>query len=1281
MAVKLYWEQGEWNDDEQKLYHGNGKEICHVHAEDIRKRLFLLKYWESSNELISDYYEDRTFEDMMYESTDSDPRGAGHDDEFIWYPRSLHGDSFNRGVEGGGTVWYERNYEHSITAFNPLNNTISLGSGYDIVGASTENTCSGSTGMTTYGRFRTGTPVLITGSVGCDGYYTVASRNTSLGVISLTKVTGYGIISDDASGSPKVSCNFGGDLYCTNYNFYWDDVQFTNSDKIFCTNGDRRPPDGGIFSANSNTYWTRTVNPYLYHHWDYNSNRQLRYTHLDKELGVILGIYSWSYPSWYFFPIQTDPKELDEPIFVYGSRSLFPITDKLEIKAHHITQPTKLGPVDNVKSLRAPDAYSGIDVVTDNHWQYTGSQVYMNATQPDKRYLELPWADGAEEAETDSIGTDYEVISDKMKTESQSFCSYQELAEYYISLTPLRGYVSGDAGDEYIYWWSLFNGYTGEWDPLYNDDQSDYPLLTSDFWGCNGAQFEALLYINGDYDYWLDTEYIWIPADVLYAREYWEEHNTGDVQTVSEDPIATIRKTWKWSLGRPKNSPYMIAKEQTIPDFDTYDNSNGGSDNMPIHKWSGLYIKDTKPTAELFRNYYSSYTRGGGGLNIAQGVSNPSNFSVGAYCQFYPLSTSTYDELVDSATVIGVVDDDVYFDKAIPTNCIVQGDTRIHARHDQGFYDGALAYDQVNLILSHIRDVLNQAHYIKLDAGIARKYYSPYSSDPFKSFKTAEDAILFSYEECISQGDMYDPTDPIWDTTPVGEIGYVFFGTQTTGTNIENSGFITNIAVRLVDEGGQPLYALPPNQRVLMKIEAEADSESAAYYWDAREPGDPNIRACQFSFRSRSFNVPDATYTVTGPGMNDFTLSATTVYGWAPLDTSYEYMPFVPEGWDGIITDSNITDNLSGWSIQKTLITISSSSDLAIEMDWDHCEENIWDRDYTKATVYVTQGDPNNPPWPNPPYFHIFPILKGDLGYGIFNVYGAYSDTNGDYFIVKILGSNLEDFKIGRTIKIENTTNWDGDYTISDIEYDYSEIDFKTYHRYKVYVEESISNQDEEYVTKAGDLSLYGYWYIEAEITLCEDLEYNTPLEYRIVSSYPDTTDGNSFTTDWQESRYFEIELGTTEDVHDLFRLNNLHGLNFQPQCRDSLQEATTIDTEICPPKYMTLSTGKIWPGVTPFLTGSTINDLGGGYYSGNIVQYRQFAMYPDLPMNYKFVHETDPTLSQDWSTSYELDFEFYTAASEPEPYYEGWTLYVRNNTGTSIDSQGPVHAIGDALL
>ena len=390
----------------------------------------------------------------------------------------------------------------------------------------------------------------------------------------------------------EVECDFGGDWYMwcpgnLNIDFTMDaEMKYIGTDNARA-DGEKRPPDGGIYSKDYNSYWRRTVNPYNYFHYDVNAHRWIGDTRRTGSEEPRTDYWT-VYESWRLLPVNTDPKE-QVPPYTYKDTGRIDwriAGNKREIDKEHLTdwpvmdapQGSQIGLRTNPSTLVLTTDETNVTVswdaltesfITAQHPPMSGSSGLNNQWDPwketkyDSRCL-WAWIDIA-------CSRGFVADVDNDITFKENWLEENRLVVDPVTLTG----DPGSPGDTYEdKWWSTVWNLDG-YRPLYNALQPRYDYLSSRFWGQNGRAIEKVLADLGDYDWWYDinSKYVPYPIKDIYGNIYYGEANNHDTPPASGSvaaewehptPHGTWRKVPKWSLS------YVDGDEATDPGVDGY---------------------------------------------------------------------------------------------------------------------------------------------------------------------------------------------------------------------------------------------------------------------------------------------------------------------------------------------------------------------------------------------------------------------------------------------------------------------------------------------------------------------------------------------------------------------------------------------------------------------------------------------------------------------------------------------------------------------------------------
>ena len=1095
--MSFHWQKASWPT-------GRGVEISHLHAEDLRRWLFLILNSAATADKAADYIGDGNWTDVMHAEDTEDPRDPDEPGVPYWWP----GNSGGVYLHGEPVVWYEESYTSSIIEVNPDEN-------YVIVSGDKVSAAEG-------GHFRIGDPLLISGNPDNNGFYRVSSADLDGSNTKVYLTTSPAKLATTAKGG-TLSCDFGGDWFCS-YGFWsWTDTCHDS------TKTKNRPPAGGIYSADSagstslsdkgyGTCWVRTVNPYLYHHYDKNSHRRIVRTHYDSDTDDHY-IYDNLACDW--LPVQVDPKEQTEPVlyrdtnrkrWIYGS--------KVGLQKHQLTDTASMGPI---RAL--------IDEESPNTNQY----------RCDTSDQEYPESDEAFEPRVNSKLTS-SALQSMVEYYVSSYNWYAPVDDAYKANWIAKNAAAGDplsGGSSPCY--NETYGQSGTYNPAKNPAQPSYAPLCHEYFGCNGSAFEKLLKDYGEFDWWFDKATPFTPGWVLSAR--WSMINEGSpppgeaaADKAYPKPTGTWRRTWKYSLGKI-HPVRMQAKEAGDPTGDTWPaqkicsscNTSTSYDNTFFSPWIGVHDGywtaawdgddwvqtwhddtdiDYTPEDSDFSNFDYEITVEDNGCIFTVAGDRVSKFSPGSTIWFEGASTGmgvVYSKYAGGVTTVQV-------DTELTTaddGKTVYGDTRLAARHDPvQIADGVSHIEAYHNILQDCYEILSQ---------LTLKHSSVQLEVKNKSFVGTAEGSYSSEQDCAIQSinNMEDETDPDDPVDP--------WTNGSSGVGI-----------------GKKLIV----KKVVTGYTAGSQTKWLGAYKLTREDEDIFARLnlklkCRNYVGSPPWN-PRYTVTFNSPGGGSITVPADGIdyYYWFALNSSAlnadwyiirsttPYRTNIPCGAEpGYYSAANLTG-----------VWLYLDSEAIYEFDWNNFDDEIWERDITRATRI--EQDPtadDDPPEPDPPDFHIGPILY-DANYDDAIRDGWIDPYDEDECIVEIEENYLE-------------VNGSNQISLGDVPYEsYGDIgtitsDTPSYPTTLTEVEsgppasdEFVVDYDTGVITFHSDQSgafvnvtyntqVRSYtaeWHILMTAELCEDLEGNTPVKYRFTGS----GGAAGYTSAWQESRTYDFKLG-----------------------------------------------------------------------------------------------------------------------------------------------------------
>jgi len=652
------------------------EEIAHQLAEDIRKRLWLWSYGKKATEdnasiPTGTYGTDET----GWWGISGSFRGIGNNSPFPDESESGLSSVDNHGP-GKFSIWFNEAWGNGIGDAGAND--------YNIKGATIDYTTSSgheiwvenvqlSTEESIEGNLLVGCPLEITGGDSgvseINGYWritaarTITESGTEYVLLtlkdfheenSLVLLNDYGFLGAYSNGG-EVECDFGGDWYAfcpmdsglSAVEFMSDvDIQHVHIGNVR-GDDDKRPPDGGKFSADYNRYWRRTANPFRYHHYDKNAHRWL--CNYDQHDG---GDYYSVIESWRFLPIFTDPKEQVPPIWYKDTeRTAWQIAgNKVEIQAEQLTDAAAMGAAQGSSAEQKASS----DIVTNAKTDFTVtwnavSETFITAAaefngvvhpipsmgsgfnnqRPEWKETKIdttciwPWV----EINLRRTGFVLEV-NNTYKT------NWLEKNKDVIDAVTLSGDPAGTTyGDKWLNGsWNL-DGYR----PEFNNTQPSWAYLYDELWGENGSALEKILSDLGDYDWFYDTDNVFIPYDIMKGWkeiETGEEYNSDDPPATGTEaaanwefplPTGTWRKVPKYTLGymdgngndNPNVTGFMRDYEKGAPTSDDFE-VKGASEIWP---WPGIYIHpETNYTSSDFGNYTTNLLDRHGPLQVHDSV-------------------------------------------------------------------------------------------------------------------------------------------------------------------------------------------------------------------------------------------------------------------------------------------------------------------------------------------------------------------------------------------------------------------------------------------------------------------------------------------------------------------------------------------------------------------------------------------------------------------------------------------------------------------------------------
>ena len=574
-----------------------GDELCHTLLEDLRKKLWLIFYAYRATTLNAKKPTGTySASDGQYWASGPFHEGTIYADEGT-VPGTLNGD--DRRAPGYIDCWHEGKWGNSIGGAGA--------SDYDIKGATIDHTASSgheiwieNNTINTYtdgeetveGNLLVGCPLELTGGPSeATGFWRIKSARThdeggtEYRLVTLEKFHSDGdlVLSSDyghpgtsyTGGSGDVECDFGGDWYMLcpktggSVAFISDqDMIYQGTDNKRC-DGELRPPDGGYYSADWNTRWISTVNPYLYHHYDFNAHRWVAPLSEWDEGGSPEDWFS-VLESWRMLPLNSDPKERVPPFYYDNTgRIAWQIAgNKVEVEKEYFTDwdrmLAKQGSQINMETFPTDNVIATDETYRTRTWRTldSGAGSFFQGTIPpmsdDPAWHKQrpfwkewkmntrcywPWIE---------MAADYGGYVAEINTEYK--INWMEVNRKATDVT-----VPGDpAGTTYEdKWWGTtwdLEGYRPDW----NSGQPRFDYLYSKLWGKNGAAIEKILSDLNRYDWWFDPTAKYVPLDIMqeYGEIYYGQQNSHDPTPATSDP-----ENAAWEHPPPAGTWRMIPDE------------------------------------------------------------------------------------------------------------------------------------------------------------------------------------------------------------------------------------------------------------------------------------------------------------------------------------------------------------------------------------------------------------------------------------------------------------------------------------------------------------------------------------------------------------------------------------------------------------------------------------------------------------------------------------------------------------------------------------------------
>jgi len=439
-----------------------------------------------------------------------------------------------------------------------------------------------------------------------------------------------------------------------------------------------------------NGHWVLYPHPNKYHHWDTNSPCFYGWEEQSApgEASIPSGGMAFR---WY--PRQTDPKCIYRGIIYQDTmKKGFQYRHKLEFDSSYITQPDTLGAVFGWFSNRS-GAFAGR-----NQYARTGG------------------------------------FGDSDLKDNNSFFSnpkmdfgLQNRIELLLNYDEWRYPVD----DNYAANWESWE--TGTFDTK-NSKYDSHPGCNNAYWGENSSGFELFKKKTGDYDWYFDLSYQYIPNRSIavpagvdnVAEKFLTSIDDGwsTAKALTEfdltDLVGTWRRTWKNSLGRL--SAFIRAGEAGEPTR-TDDWSPTVDSGCNGKTWCGSR-KTSYPVLSEFINTTFNFTKkeNTDSVIILEGDQRD-NIKVGWQVFICNSTSLTIDNLYSSFKIANVskikfIDDntEIYLTTSVGEYTKICFDSRVCERHDPTRFgqDGVAEYEIKAGLLLEIKDLLDIVVYKRI---------------------------------------------------------------------------------------------------------------------------------------------------------------------------------------------------------------------------------------------------------------------------------------------------------------------------------------------------------------------------------------------------------------------------------------------------------------------------------------------------------------------------------------------------------------------------------------
>jgi len=368
---------------------------------------------------------------------------------------------------------------------------------------------------------------------------------------------------------------------------------FTNEKDHSFINSDSNEPPINSFTGlyDSSTHWVRTPSKDQYYDWSPRVNsfvvQQKKKIEKIPEDTDIFDAYYWTQiESNRYLPVCTDPKEQNKLAFCHGENStylegeyMFIYKDKVELNKRHITYPMYQYATGGFSVYCCPTIDP--DLRRCYSWPYRNSYGIL-----DFKAHPLVSVDGY---------TPY--------TEDKLCDSYQTQIEYTIDIGPWLSSVDSDYITNFLRYENIYNTfyqtypYPDGWKPNKYSSQDPYEYVNGAgralYFGCNGSGTELFLKKTGRFNWFLDTTHPPMTASVKIEKikdSIWAPYNYDE--RWYPEPHSCWRRVWKEGFGK-KGGYYWDDNWGDPPGYESDDC------RMWVNQADYNYIKD-----EIKTKYY-----------------------------------------------------------------------------------------------------------------------------------------------------------------------------------------------------------------------------------------------------------------------------------------------------------------------------------------------------------------------------------------------------------------------------------------------------------------------------------------------------------------------------------------------------------------------------------------------------------------------------------------------------------------------------------------------------